>query len=60
MQHEAVTAELEGMAGVGPSLETGYDLVVGGQHVDNLAFALVSPLESEHYIEFIHLFIIKV
>ena len=55
VEHESVSVELEGMAGVRPSLEACYYLVVGSEHVHDLTFALVAPLEPEHYIKFLHL-----
>ncbi len=42
------------MTGVRPSLETSYDLIRGGQHIDHLAFAFVAPLQAENDVYFFH------
>ncbi len=47
------------MTGVGTALETGNYLIIGRQHVHDLAFALVTPLQTEYDIDFFHLFSIK-
>ncbi len=48
------TVELQSMTGVRPSLETSYDLIRGGQHIDHLAFAFVAPLQAENDVYFFH------
>ena len=50
MQDEALVSVLYGMAGVGTALETRNDVVPLGKHVYDLAFSLVSPLETEYYV----------
>ena len=47
MQDKLFTVENQGMPGVGAALETGDDVVLGGENVNDLAFAFVSPLETE-------------
>ena len=50
MKHETVSAENEGMAGIGSALEAGYHLIGWSEHVNDFAFSLISPLESENYV----------
>jgi hypothetical protein len=38
--------KFEGMPGIGPALETGYDLVTGRQKIHDFPLAFVSPLQS--------------
>ena len=44
MQHVLGAIEGEGVTGIGSALKAGYYIVGGGQHIDNLAFALIPPL----------------
>ena len=39
---------------VGPALESSYEVIGGGQDIDDLAFAFVAPLQSEQDINFLH------
>ena len=55
MKHEALAVEDQRVAGVGAALEAGDHLVVRGQYIYYLAFALVAPLEPEHDIDFLHI-----
>jgi hypothetical protein len=50
VQYVLGAIEGEGVAGIGATLETGYYVVGGGQDIDNLAFAFVSPLQSYQYV----------
>ena len=50
MEHKAVSVKDQRMAGIGATLETGHHLVGGRKDVHYLAFALVSPLETEYHI----------
>ena len=54
VEHEAVPVEHEGMARVGTALEAGDHLVTGRQDVDDLALALVAPLEAEDHVYLLH------
>ncbi len=47
MEYELAVIELQGMAGIGPPLKTGDDIVRRCEHIDNLAFALVTPLQAQ-------------
>lgn len=38
------------------TLKAGHDLIMGGQHIDHLAFSFVAPLQTENDIDFFHLF----
>ena len=51
VQHETVPVEDQGMSRVGTALEAGDHLVTGCEHIHDLAFALVPPLEAEHYVQ---------
>lgn len=42
------------MARIGTALKTRNRLITGSQHIDNLAFALVAPLQAEYDVNFIH------
>lgn len=44
------------MPGIGATLKAGHDLIMGGQHIDHLAFSFVAPLQTENDIDFFHLF----
>ena len=41
-----VAVEFEGVAGVGTALETCYNIITGGEDIDDFAFAFVAPLEA--------------
>ena len=51
-------AKLNGVTGVGAALETGYDIVLWGEDINDFSFALVSPLETQQNIYFAHYIII--
>ena len=51
-----LTVEFQRMTGIGTALKTCHDLVGRGQHVDDLAFAFVSPLQSEDDVHFFHVY----
>jgi hypothetical protein len=38
------------VAGIGATLETCNDIVVGSQKVNDLSFALIAPLQTKQYI----------
>ena len=40
------------MPGIGATLKAGHDLIMGGQHIDHLAFSFVAPLQTENDIDF--------
>ena len=44
------------MAGIGAALEAGYNVILGGQHVDHLSFSFIAPLEPQQdvYFSFVH------
>lgn len=42
------------MARIGTALKTRNRLITGSQHIDNLAFALIAPLQAEYDVNFIH------
>ena len=44
--------ELEGVTCVRTALETGYYVILGGQHIDHLTFSFVAPLQTEQDINF--------
>jgi hypothetical protein len=52
VQDVLVVVELERVPRVGPSLETGYDIITGGQYVHDFPFSLVPPLEAQKHIDF--------
>ena len=52
--NEAVAVEHQGMPRIGPALETRDYFIIGSQDINDLAFAFVSPLESDHDIDFLH------
>ena len=51
-QHILLALELECMASVRTALETGYHIILRGQHVDHLTFSFVAPLQTEQDINF--------
>ena len=46
--------EFQRMARIGTALKTRNRLITGSQHIDNLAFALIAPLQAEYDVNFIH------
>ena len=46
VQHMLHAIELEGVAGIGTTLETGHHIIVRSEHVDNLTLAFIAPLET--------------
>jgi hypothetical protein len=54
MQYKRFVAHLNGMAGVVPALIAGHDVEVFGQKVNDLAFALITPLSADDYNYFRH------
>ena len=54
MEDEAVSVKLEGMSCIRTSLESCYNIVIRRQDIDNLTFPLITPLESEDDIYFLH------
>ena len=53
-EHVFLPAELQRMTGIGTTLESGYNLVMGREHVHDLSLALVAPLEAEDNVYFFH------
>ena len=47
-----LTFKLQGVSSIGTALETGYHIILRGQHVDHLTFSFVAPLESQQDINF--------
>ena len=45
-KHILLSGKLKRMSGIGTALEAGHHVISGGQHIDNLAFAFVAPLQS--------------
>ena len=54
MENETISVEMERVPGVGASLKTCRNFIVGGQYIDHFSFALITPLEPEDYIYFAH------
>ena len=46
MKHMLHAVELESVTGVGAALETGNNIIVGGEDINDFTFALVAPLKS--------------
>lgn len=46
--------EFYGVACIGASLETCNYIIIGREDIDNLAFTLITPLETEKYVYFAH------
>jgi hypothetical protein len=46
MENMLDAIKLEGMPGIGPTLKTGNDIVLGSQHIHNLSFAFITPLKA--------------
>ena len=53
-EHVFLPAELQRVTGIGTALEAGYDLIAGRKHIHNLSLALVTPLQAEDNIHFLH------
>ena len=53
-EHVFLAVEFQRVTGIGTSLKTGYHLIAGRQHVHNLPFALVTPLQAEDHVNFFH------
>ena len=51
-QHILLAFELQRVAGIRTTLETGHHIVLGGQHVDHLTFSLIAPLQTQQDINF--------
>ena len=51
-EHILLSVEFKGMTSIRTALESGNNIVVGGQYIHHLAFSLVAPLETEQYIYF--------
>ena len=49
MQDEFIVAHVNRVAGVGTALIAGDDIDVFGKYVDDLAFALITPLASDDH-----------
>ena len=47
VEDELLTVKNQGVPSVGAALKTGDDVVLRGENVNDLAFAFVSPLETE-------------
>lgn len=54
MKNESISVEYQRVACVWTALEARYNLVIRGQYIDYFAFALVSPLEAENDVYFLH------
>jgi hypothetical protein len=50
MEHVLNLIKFEGMTGIGPSLEAGYDIVLSGKDVYYFALAFIAPLEAQEYV----------
>ena len=46
---------MDRMTCIRATLETGNHIIAGSKYVNDLTFTLVSPLETEHYINFLHI-----
>ena len=53
-EHVFLAVEFQRVTGIGTALETGHHLVTGRQHVHDLPFALVTPLQAEDNVNFFH------
>ena len=54
MQHEGTIADLHGVAGVVSALITDHDIETLSEQIDDLAFALVTPLGTDDDDDFGH------
>ena len=52
VQHMLASIKFEGMACIGATLEAGDDVVLRGQHVHNLSFPFIPPLEAQQNVDF--------
>jgi hypothetical protein len=48
VQPELLAIDRDGVTGVGPAIESHDRIVLGREQIDDLAFALVPPLETGH------------
>ena len=53
-EHVFLAVEFQRVTGIGTALEAGHHLVTRRQHVHNLPFALVTPLQAEDNVNFFH------
>ena len=51
-EHIFLAVEFKGVAGVGPTLKTGYHIVTRSEHIHYFTFSFVAPLEAEQNINF--------
>ena len=49
-----LTAEFQRVTGIGTALEAGHHFIAGRQHIHDLSFSLVPPLQAEDHIYFFH------
>ncbi len=50
MQDMRGATELDRMTGIRSALETGDNIIAGSQHVHDLPFTLITPLDSQNHI----------
>ncbi len=53
-EYVLLAVEFQRVTGIGTALEPGHHLVAGRQHVHDLPFALVTPLQAEDHVNFFH------
>ena len=51
-QHVLLTLELQRVTSIRTTLETGYHIILRGQHVDHLTFSFIAPLQSQQNVNF--------
>ena len=54
MQHVLVPFKFQSVPCIRSALETRNEVVLPGQHIDDLSLSLISPLESEENIHIVH------
>ena len=52
VEHVLDAVKFQGVARIGSALKPRNDVVIGGQDIDNFAFAFVAPLEAKQHINF--------
>lgn len=55
MQDVFSVFELQRMSGIGAALETGDELISGGEHIHDLALAFVAPLQPKQHVSLVGL-----
>ena len=51
-QYVYLIAEMEGVSGIRPSLESSDHAVIRCEDIDDFSFSFVAPLQAENYIDF--------